>query len=165
MTGGKAVLKWSAIAVVGITVVWAFVLVGGPAHNRKLAADKNRIEDLQQLRQQIEQFYRSNKRLPKALKELEQEPIYSYYQLPLVDPISGEDYIFRTTSSFKYSLCAEFALPSSEASLEQPRYGRVKQFWTYDAGRHCFNFEISPKDRSDTKATGAPANPNRGTAR
>ena len=145
MTQNRAgrVLLYLAGVVVVIVVIWGFSLIGSPAFNRKISADKNRIDDLQNIRYQVESSFSDQLKLPQSLKDLDKDRHSSY--LRLEDPVSNSPYEYRVLGEFEYELCAIFDLTSKDAQLERRRYDRRDDegdVWSHDVGRSCFKFEV-----------------------
>ena len=113
----KKLLQLLALAVAAIVVIWSFFLVGSPSYNRKLAADKNRVDDLVKLERVIERYFDDNKVLPPSLKALP-KPSNSYYysSYRLIDTVDKRPYEYEKVGRFRYKLCAVFSLPSSAPS-------------------------------------------------
>jgi hypothetical protein len=61
-----------------------------------------------------------------------------------VHPANGKPYPFEPGEAGRYSLCAEFALPSDQEPRAPPRRSDDR-FWSHPAGPHCF--EIEARDR------------------
>jgi hypothetical protein len=135
-------LLYAACAVVAVVVIWGFSLIGSPSFNRKLSADRNRIDDLERLRNDIERYFEEQRNLPSVLTDLEKLRSYYGYQRNLEDPTTKKAYDYKVRDIFSYELCAEFELSSDQAKLERSRYGRDETTWKHGTGRHCFNFEI-----------------------
>ena len=139
-------LLYLAIIVVGVIVVWGFLLVGSPSFNRKLSADRNRIDDLGQISFGVEQYFDQQKKLPDNLIDLEKVRYGYGLARRLEDPTSKKPYDFKVKDLYSYELCAEFELASKEAELEKRRYnyygGSSRTYWEHEIGHHCFLFEI-----------------------
>jgi len=148
-------LLYLAIIVVGVIVVWGFLLVGSPSFNRKLSADRNRIDDLQQLSNGVEQYFDQQKKLPDNLIDLEKVRYGYGRERRLEDPTSKKPYDFKVKDPYSYQLCAEFELTSKEAELEKRPYnyygGSSRTNWDHEIGHHCFLFEI-PVAKRNSKA-------------
>lgn len=142
---GKMLL-YIAGAIVVVAVVWGFSLVGSPSFNRKLSADRNRIEDLQGLQSSIEYYFEQQVKLPQSLQDLDK--VRYWGRRSLEDPTTKTPYEYKAVDEFNYELCATFELTSKDAELERSRYrsyygndidGKV---WAHEVGHQCFKFEI-----------------------
>ena len=145
-------LLFGAFIVVGVVVVWGFSLVGSPSFNRKLFADRNRIEDLERLRVDVEQYFDEQRKLPDYLTDLGKvKPSWYGYQRSLEDPTTTKQYEYKKADAYSYELCADFELTSKDAQLERTRYGAHDKTWEHDIGRACFEFEI-PAGKRESKS-------------
>lgn len=140
-------LLYAALAVVGVVVVWAFALVGGPSFNRKVAADNQRIEDLRRLSRGVDIYFAEHKRLPEKLSDVGDEEV-------LKGRTTAKPYEYAITGAYSYRLCADFELSSKEAELEKERWGYMgERNWSHDAGNHCFYFDIPEGKRASDTTT------------
>lgn len=137
--GSSRALLYIALSVVVTVVVWGFFLIGSPSFNRKISADRNRIEDLQSLRNDVERYYEEQKKLPEQLANLDK---LNGYQRALEDPTTKKQYVYKINGTYSYELCADFELTSLQAGLEKNRYETNEDGWTHEAGQQCFKFDI-----------------------
>ncbi len=124
-------MKFEAIAGVATAaivlggVALAFSVIGSPAHERSLALDRKRMEDVRTLSSRIDEAYdESGQRLPAVAPDSE-----------LRDPVTGKPYEYRRLGARHYQLCANFALTSEkvDARLETGVWE-----WPHRAGRTCY---------------------------
>ena len=120
----------------------AFVETGSPDKQRKLQADRVRVEHLRSIANGVHFFYISPtaaRQLPESLDEIEKRP--GRPLLEFRDPESGQVYEYLKGEGSRYQLCAKFNFESpKERNRSTPR------FWVHPAGRHCFALDaaISP---------------------
>ena len=133
-----------------ITVVYGFVVMGSPMTIRKLRFDERRISDLSSLQNQIVfNFWQQKGRLPKTLEEL-YDPISGI--TPVTDPETFEPYEYSNDGKLTFTVCANFALPSSTGAKGAPaipnpvfltKYSEFGgQDWVHGQGRSCFERTI-----------------------
>ncbi len=126
--------------------------VASPSFNRKLSADRNRINDLRRLSNDIDQYFDEQKKLPDQLADLSKLRSWGDYERRLDDPTTKELYEYKRSDTFAYELCANFELTSKDAELEwRNYYGSHNMTWEYDIGHHCFKFGI-PEGKRISKA-------------
>lgn len=105
--------------------------LGGRGKQRDISADQRRSQDLQNIGNAVDSWYRFGERkLPRDLDAL--RPYNS--RLSLRDPVTGVPYEYRSTGDTQYELCATFALDSPTETI-QPNFMR---FYSHAAGRQCF---------------------------
>jgi hypothetical protein len=121
-----------AIAVVVAAIVAGLVVSGSPQRQRQLRLDEQRVNDLRSLSQSITAHYRNTRELPGQITEIVDGRTRS--TLPR-DPESGQAYVYETQERRVFQLCAEFALPSEDTQPDE--------FWSHQAGRQCFRFDLS----------------------
>ena len=140
------ILLYIAGAIVVAAVIWGFSLVGSPAFNRKLSADRSRIDDLQGIQRGIEYHFEQHEKLPQSLQDLDQ--VRHRAMRGLEDPMTKTPYEYKALDEFNYELCATFELTSKDAELERYRYTSYYVYsWAHEVGRQCFKFEIPQSKR------------------
>ena len=123
---GRPLLVAAFVVVVLAAIVAGLVLIGPRGEERARRIDERRVEDLRRITAAARLFHMRHDRLPPALSSMASEPGVS---LDLLDPVSGEAYLYRMVGSDRYEICAVFDRESDEA-----RPG----FWSHGAGEHCF---------------------------
>ncbi len=142
------------------SIIYGFIVMGGPGSQRDLRLDQRRVEDLQSIQWQIINFWQQKERLPESLEEFK-NPI-SNFNLP-VDPEfqKGLFYEYNKLDTQKFELCATFKLPAPKGFVENPKYGimpsrdvamtepyfggGMNESWDHQVGRTCFEREIDPE--------------------
>jgi len=134
-----------ALTVIGTALVWGFIIVGSPETARLRRLDAERIEELQAIHNAIqnlcveweEKKAKMKGALPESLPQLaKQVSETGFYELDLLDPVTGETYEYRVVNETEYELCADF-----DTALDR----KTDMFWNHPAGHHCFKFDaLSP---------------------
>lgn len=131
-----------SLAIVLFTVVWGFVLVGGPGTARLEQMDLARVSDLQMIQNRIYDDVYGNSRYNLSTK-VRSLPAPLPPDLPTVarhattqairvtDPATGEYYTYNIKGT-SFELCATFDLSA------QSNYN---VFWDHPAGEKCFTFD------------------------
>lgn len=140
---------WLGISLVIIlaSVVWGFVVLGSPRTQQLLKYDEQKMNDLQNIQNSIQNYYSTMGVLPENLVELSAQNYYANN----IDSQTQKPYEYEKTSKTTYNLCAEFNKDSinnngltnvarSPATLSP--YGNVP--WAHSSGRYCFNQTINP---------------------
>ncbi|MEK7227763.1 MAG: DUF5671 domain-containing protein [Patescibacteria group bacterium] len=147
------------------TVVYGFMVMGGPGSQRDLRLDQRRVEDLQSIQWQVISFWQQKEKLPASLDEFK-NPI-SGFMVPQ-DPEfeKGNAYEYKKVSEKSFELCAAFTLhipkgwvdyskggyggggimPARDIAVSSMPYpGGVNDSWDHQAGRTCFERTIDPE--------------------
>jgi hypothetical protein len=128
--------RWAAIfaslAVLTMTGL-GFLQLGPPHEQRQLRTDNQRVQQLYQLSNFIEDRWKSgNSKLPANLSQAPGYP--SRYQ----DPITHASYEYISGEASHYQLCAAFDRPSEvNPNSQQP------DRWQHPAGRFCFQLDAT----------------------
>jgi hypothetical protein len=148
----KTRMGWriGAVALVVVSLVWGFSVLGSPAKARDLRFDAQKVNDLQNIQWQVISFWQQKEKLPASLAELE-DPISSN-PIP-VDAESGNGYEYRVTGALSFELCAEFNRPTDERAIASDKmmassiypYEGANANWKHDAGRTCFERTVDPE--------------------
>lgn len=137
-------------AVVLLSVVAGFFIMGTPRENRLLRIDMEKVSDLQTIQWQIVNYWQQKEALPQQLSALEDS--IGGFEVP-TDPQTGAAYTYRVTGGLSFELCAEFNQESPDTSrpLVHPRIEDASlarggvQNWEHEAGTHCFERTIDPE--------------------
>ncbi len=144
-----ALFRWIAIALVAITVVSSFFVVGSPTTARNNRYDNQRVSDLQNMQSQVTYYYQRKQVLPTDSAQLN-DPL-SGYAVP-VDPENGAVYPYKTTGPKSFQLCATFANEDANSQPGRPEVapmpvatknvGASVDYWNHATGQVCFERTI-----------------------
>lgn len=137
-----------AVAVLAIASVGSgFVIVGTPQQARLARYDAQKVNDLQNIQMQIQNYFQAKQKLPTAITDLTNT--LAYGPMP-VDPQSGAAYTYEATGALTFKLCANFNAESrgTVASIDQPVMipvgTKAQDNWQHAAGQVCFARTIDP---------------------
>lgn len=147
----KKVFVYAIIAIVALSIIAGFFIVGSPQQERLRRFDNQRVSDLQIIQGQIIYFWQNKEKLPQVLNDLK-DPISGFN--PGKDPQTGADYVYNVKSDLEFTLCANFNLPISEGikpyvelQTYPPQYypRNSDSNWDHGAGYVCFERKIDPE--------------------
>ena len=125
---------WAAIgATIAVVVVFilGFRVLGGPANQRLMQADLQKLRTLLELARQIDMRWATGgKSLPANLDH--------FSAAAKQDPVSGTPFVYHPKSTEGYDLCATFAIDSRDLAR-----GPTPDRWIHPKGEYCFSFEAS----------------------
>ena len=133
-----------AIALVLISIVLGFLVIGSPKTQRLMKIDQQKVYDLQNIQSQIISYWSAKGSVPESLGDLKDS--LAYYPIPL-NSATGEPYEYTKKELNSFELCATF----STASLDGYTYSQSKPMmgqndnWQYSVGRTCFERTIDPQ--------------------
>jgi len=120
----------AAVAVV-VVVILGFQVLGGPANQRLVQADLQKVRTLSELARQIDMRWATgNKTLPANLDH--------FVPAAKQDPVSGTPFAYHPKSTEEYELCATFATDNRDL----PK-GNTPDPWIHPKGEYCFQFDAS----------------------
>lgn len=124
---------WITSALVFISIVGTFLIIGSPMETRQIKFDAQRVSDLKNIQFQLVNYWRNKSQLPAKLSDLN-NPI-SDYSVPF-DPQTHApyDYFIQDPATLSFELCAIFKTKSIPSSLDG--------HWNHAAGRVCFHRSI-----------------------
>ena len=146
----RAYVAWGTAALVVISIVAGFFIVGTPQQARLYRFDQQKVSDLEQLQFQIINYYQHKQQLPRAIADLK-DPLASSY-IP-ADPQTGQQYEYQQTATLSFNLCATFNAPSRPGTsgnkitspIPSASYDQNPNNWQHAAGRVCFERTIDPQ--------------------
>jgi hypothetical protein len=125
---------WAAIAAtiaVVVVAILGFRVLGGPANQRLVQADLQKVRVLSELARQIDMRWATGgKTLPANLDH--------FPAAAKQDAVSGAPFIYHPKSAEEYELCAAFATDSRDL----PK-GNTADPWIHPKGDYCFQFDAS----------------------
>lgn len=125
---------WAAIAAtiaVVVVGILGFRVLGGPANQRLVQADLQKVRTIAELARQINtRWMTGGKALPANLDH--------FPAAAKQDPVSGVAFAYHPKSTEEYELCATFATDSRDV----PKANTADP-WIHPKGDHCFQFEAS----------------------
>lgn len=121
-----------ALIVIGVlaVMVTGLYVSGSPERARKQQLDQNRVNELTNIHQAIDNFWQTQKRLPRTLDELHFPASY----LSLSDPKTKQLYEYHVIGDAKYQLCATFD--------EKGLHDLSRPFGEHVAGHQCFDLYV-----------------------
>ncbi len=144
-------VNWGVGALVVVTIIAGFFIVGTPQQIRAEKQDAIRVQDLQNIQWQVVNFWQQKESLPASLDEI-RDPL-SGATIP-VDPSTSEPYSYKRNSPLDFSLCATFAgegnsmgagTVSRPMPASDPTGKALDDNWQHKAGEVCFDRSIDPK--------------------
>ncbi|MDO8552218.1 MAG: DUF5671 domain-containing protein [bacterium] len=144
-------VNWAVGALVLVTIVAGFFILGTPQELREGKQDNIRVQDLQSIQWQVVNYWQQKEKLPANLLEVA-DPI-SNTIIP-VDPQTKDQYEFAVTGPLSFRLCATFAREGSSygnGSVARPMSPvaingkELPDNWQHGEGRTCFERTIDPQ--------------------
>ncbi len=143
-------VNWGVGALVLVTIVAGFFIIGTPQQIRAEKQDALRLSDLQNLQWQVVNYWQQKEKLPVNLSELN-DPISG----PMIsaDPETGASYEYKATGAMSFEICATFNKEGGTANrsigkpMTDPTMGGspIADNWEHGAGRQCFERTIDPE--------------------
>lgn len=128
----------ASVVVIG-SIVWGFAVLGSPQTQRLFKYDDQKINDLININNAVDNYYSMRQVLPKDFAEL---ATINYY-MSVVDAETQKPYEYIVTGNNSYQLCAEFNKASNEDTVSSQAYPMGGFSWTHGAGRHCFTRSVN----------------------
>lgn len=137
---------WTAVALILLSVVGGFFIVGSPFKQRLVRFDQERVRDLQTIQYQLLSYWQQKDAVPESLDLLRDE--FSGF-VPPTDPETNQSYEYRKTGNLTFELCATFSAdskddPDSRYMFESAPYPYDPSFqlFQHGTGKTCFNRTI-----------------------
>ena len=126
-TGQRRSRRFGIAATVAVMAAFGtgLILAGPPASQRRIEADRRRVQDLREAANVIKVKHDQGAGLPDSLAGIVN-----------ADPETAAPYEYRKLGASGYQLCAAFA-----GASEEPR--NAAGFWRHGAGRQCFTLDAA----------------------
>src|ERR1035437_6992036 len=144
----KSRKTWVALSVVFILacITWGFLILGSPHTQQLMKYDQQKVSDLQNISNEVQNYYQLKNSLPNTLADLS-APNYYVVQN---DGQTGKLYEYNKTGNLTYEVCAEFNKTSNEKSsyptIQIQMYPNNGGTWAHPIGRYCFPQTITPSN-------------------
>lgn len=142
------ILALSLSVFVVVSIIAGFFIVGTPGEQRKQRFDEQRIQNLQNVQNEIINYWTAKKELPQNLDALKNN-ISGF--IPQTDPETKVAYEYNILAPLKFELCANFNTSNKEGKFKDVRSGLnygyndpYNQNWEHTNGRVCFTRDIDP---------------------
>lgn len=126
-----------------------FSSTASPFEKQKKARDQQRIGHFSSISRDIEEYYRTNKKLPTELDDIENA---SGDYLPtsrdrnyLVDPQTKQKYTYKVTAEVSYQLCTTFETNTQKTDGSPDAFRIANDYYTdttHPIGNHCITYQI-----------------------
>lgn len=146
----KDIISISYISVLtAIAVVYGFMSIPSPADQHTFAMDEKRVSNLGTIKQSIEDFYVTNKRLPETLDEIKTNSTDPSEPLPTTDPETKKPYEYEILYDVPpyIKLCATF---TTDSKKDYPKgvdrdysYHSYLGDYHHPKGYFCYKLNIS----------------------
>ena len=147
----SVMIGYVVAALVLITIVSGFFIIGSPQEQRELRFDQEKVSGLQDIQYQVTNYWQQKGALPANLEALE-DPLTGF-SLPK-DPQTneGDQYVYKyrvvSNASRTFELCAVFNRESPAGVSTVNRYyypgDAGGEYWKHDAGEKCFERTVDP---------------------
>jgi len=130
------------------TIISGFLILGTPAEARLALFDSQKVNDLQNIQQQVITYWQAKQTLPRTIAELNNSLTF----MAPVDMQSGEPYRYEATGALTFKLCATFNKssqpiqfsPETPRALEKGGVVSRSDSWQHEVGERCFDRTIDP---------------------
>lgn len=138
------------IAIVVLAVGVSLYVIGSPNEARLRRFDDIRVQNLQNIQDQVFSYWIDKRTVPSELSQLNDD--IRGFRVPM-DPGTGAAYTYEMKSPEQFRLCANFALSNKQEtdrpSIKDPYYPSYAygpyvgvQTWEHEAGTVCFDRTI-----------------------
>jgi Domain of unknown function (DUF5671) len=112
-------------------------VAGTPSIQRRIEADRKRVEDLRNLAFAIKQWHDAHATIPPTLADLRNQPRPAFR---MADPETNAAYEYRPKTGTSYELCASFYSDDARDGL---RTTYPPNFWDHGKGQSCFPLDAA----------------------
>ncbi len=145
-------IGYGVAALVLVSIISGFFIIGSPASARDKRLDTQRVSDLQNIQYQVVNYWQQKEKMPKSLQDL-YDPISNSY-IP-ADPQTGKAYTYQAAGGMSFKLCATFSREGDSGYMYYPKSVSVSEpaaagtgisdNWKHAAGEACFDRTIDPE--------------------
>ncbi|HEY4507095.1 MAG TPA: DUF5671 domain-containing protein [Candidatus Paceibacterota bacterium] len=135
---------WIVSAIILVSIVYGFILIGSPTAQRARRFDEQRVNDLSIIQSEIINYWQNKNSLPANLNQLN-DSIRGF--ISPTDPETNKTYEYIRSGQLSFSLCSYFKTKNksvlSDKSLTPVMY--KQQNWDHEDSYTCFERVIDPE--------------------
>lgn len=126
-----------------VGLVSSFFIIESPAEARNRKLDEKILQDFENIRYSIDDYYYKNEKMPQDLRELQKNK--EGLPLGITNPINDKEYVYEIIDCERFKLCTEF----SSSNLEKVR-SYYDNTWKHDKGYNCIEKEVNQDNKAKT---------------
>lgn len=147
MNVSRSAIHYAALGVMSVVIVYAFMLIGSPRHNRDMLQDKATLNELNNLYCHVNNYFQIHKKPPASLKQLK-DPATNIptdgswgYCNSIADENELEGYSYTPHAS-SFTICVDFKTgwDEMEKRLYETNYDQYRDF---KAGHNCLERQLT----------------------
>lgn len=140
---------WITLVAVVIVLISGFVFVESPNQIRVRKFDNKILENFDNIKYAVENFYYDSKRLPENLREL--VPGLLFADDVIKNITNGKEYDYQILEDNKYKICADFQASNKDVFGNCYEKWFNKE-WAHDKGYQCFEKTVFVEKKEDYDA-------------
>lgn len=118
-------------------VVEGIIIAGSPISQKDIQLDSNRLQAFESIKNQIENYYRTNHKLPVSLGEISSS-------INIQDPETKTNFDYRMIPPSSFEICTTFSTDNSKTVANYNNYGSDSALLkTHKKGYDCLTFKPS----------------------
>lgn len=120
-----------------VLIIGGIIIAGSPISQKDIQLDSNRLQAFESIKYQIENYYRTNHKLPVSLGEISPN-------INIQDPETKMSYDYKIIPPYSYQLCTTFLTDNSKTVANYNNYGSDSALLkTHKKGYDCLTFKPS----------------------
>jgi len=116
-------------------LISSFFVKESPSEARSRKLDEKIMQDFDNIRYAINNYYNKNEKAPQDLQELQKNT--EIMKFNIINPINQKEYIYEFIGEDEYKLCTEF----SSSNLDK-MISHCDSVWKHDKGYQCIEKQI-----------------------
>ncbi len=118
-------------------IVEGIIIAGSPISQKDIQLDNNRLQAFENIKYQIENYYRTSHKLPASLVEMSSS-------INMQDPETKTGFDYKIIPPYSYQLCTIFSTDNSKTAANYNNYGLDSALYkTHKKGYDCVTFKLS----------------------
>jgi len=120
-----------------VLIVEGIIIAGSPISQKDIQLDNNRLQAFDNIKYQIENYYRANHKMPNSLSDLSSS-------IDIKDPETKTNFDYKLIPPYSYQLCATFSTDNSKTAANYNNYGSDSALYkNHKKGYDCVIFKLS----------------------
>jgi len=118
-------------------IIEGIIIAGSPISQKDIKLDNNRLQAFNNIKYQIENYYRANHKMPNLLSDLS-------LNINIQDPETKTNFDYKIIPPYSYQLCTTFSTDNSKTAANYNNYGSDSAMYKiHKKGHDCMTFKLS----------------------
>lgn len=129
---------------VAFLIIGSIISIGGPGYANAIKLDEKRMQDFNEIRYVVDEYYETRRSLPASLEEALSA---TGRTVEILDPKTKKQYEYKKISKTEFNLCTEFSTDSRDVNQRSKGNDYINSYGypskeNHPKGYHCISYDL-----------------------